>query len=264
MRQILVLIFSLIILSTVFATNAKVTITTADADLYLDYSITTTEYDLNIPLIDLQELIYLGSNKDINYALNKDYITITSKFSDKTIMIKYRSLPLTKNHIYLEKTIAFNKNPFDKLDIILYHDENKLDLLIPEVVISDYKAKWSFKKNDDVIIYFRLIDKSLDGKTIFAIIFAFIIIIFLIATIMLKKIKNRRIDKKTLETKYLTDFENNIIELLKKQDGLMQQTISEQLDIEKSHLSKLISKLERKNLIERKQIGKIKKVFLKD
>jgi uncharacterized membrane protein len=179
-------------------------------------------------------------------------------------MIKYRSLPLTKNHIYLEKTIAFNKNPFDKLDIILYHDENKLDLLIPEVVISDYKAKWSFKKNDDVIIYFRLIDKSLDGKTIFAIIFAFIIIIFLIATIMLKKIKNRRIDKKTLETKYLTDFENNIIELLKKQDGLMQQTISEQLDIEKSHLSKLISKLERKNLIERKQIGKIKKVFLKD
>ena len=63
--------------------------------------------------------------------------------------------------------------------------------------------------------------------------------------------------------KYLTENEQDIIRVISKQEGIMQQEILDNLPIfTKSTLSKIISKLEGKKIIERVRVGKVNKLFI--
>ncbi|MFT4244654.1 MAG: helix-turn-helix transcriptional regulator [Candidatus Woesearchaeota archaeon] len=63
--------------------------------------------------------------------------------------------------------------------------------------------------------------------------------------------------------KYLTENEQDVVRVISKQEGIMQQEILDNLPIfTKSTLSKIISKLERKKIIERVRVGKVNKLFI--
>lgn len=63
--------------------------------------------------------------------------------------------------------------------------------------------------------------------------------------------------------KYFTENEQDVIRVIKKQEGIMQQEILDNLPIfTKSTLSKIITKLEGKKIIERVRVGKVNKLFL--
>ncbi|MCH8520117.1 MAG: hypothetical protein LAT82_05170 [Nanoarchaeota archaeon] len=63
--------------------------------------------------------------------------------------------------------------------------------------------------------------------------------------------------------KYFTENEQDVIRVINKQEGIMQQEILDNLPIfTKSTLSKIITKLEGKKIIERVRVGKVNKLFL--
>lgn len=73
-------------------------------------------------------------------------------------------------------------------------------------------------------------------------------------------------DKERLEQyiqKYFTENEQDVIRVINNQEGIMQQEILDNLPIfTKSTLSKIITKLEGKKMIERVRVGKVNKLFL--
>lgn len=61
----------------------------------------------------------------------------------------------------------------------------------------------------------------------------------------------------------LDDYEKKAIREIKKQDGIMQNTLRIRTDMSKSKLSLVLSELERKGLIKRIPSGKTNKIHLK-
>jgi len=82
---------------------------------------------------------------------------------------------------------------------------------------------------------------------------------------ILEKQKHIQIKEEKFEIllKGLDDDEKKIIKAVREQDGITQQTLRLQIDIHKSKLSILLDRVEKKELIARKEKGKKKQVFLK-
>ena len=79
------------------------------------------------------------------------------------------------------------------------------------------------------------------------------------------KTKTRKIKekKKPIDTKGLNEKEKKAIELLKKEEGMFQKTLMEELGIGKVGMTRLLDKLEAKQIIERKRRGMNNFVVLK-
>lgn len=82
------------------------------------------------------------------------------------------------------------------------------------------------------------------------------------------KYKNEEISQMSNEIeeyiqKYLTENEQDVIRIIKKHEGIIQQEILDILPIiTKSTLSKIITKLEGRRILERVRVGKINKLYL--
>ncbi len=61
----------------------------------------------------------------------------------------------------------------------------------------------------------------------------------------------------------LSDEEQKVINAVKEQDGITQQTLRLRTDMHKSKLSIILSEMEEKGLVIRKEKGKTKQVFIK-
>ncbi|MBN2422667.1 hypothetical protein JXB41_05540 [Candidatus Woesearchaeota archaeon] len=70
-------------------------------------------------------------------------------------------------------------------------------------------------------------------------------------------------EKFNILLKGLDDYEKKVIRAIKEQDGITQQTLRLRTDLHKSKLSIVLSGLEKKGLIARKEKGKTKKIFLR-
>ncbi len=79
--------------------------------------------------------------------------------------------------------------------------------------------------------------------------------------IIVKKIKEK---KKKLDLKGLDKDEKRVINLLMKEGAMFQSTLMEKLEIRKVKTTRLLDKLEAKQLIERKRRGMNNIVILKD
>ncbi|MBD3361190.1 MarR family transcriptional regulator [Candidatus Woesearchaeota archaeon] len=70
-------------------------------------------------------------------------------------------------------------------------------------------------------------------------------------------------EKFNILLKGLTEEEKRVINAIKEQDGITQQTLRLRTDLHKSKLSIILDGLEKKGLITRQDKGKTKQVFLK-
>ena len=81
--------------------------------------------------------------------------------------------------------------------------------------------------------------------------------------IVIKKVKER-VRKKKINTSGLNKEEKEIVELLRKENGaIFQATLMERLDIGKVKITRLLDKLESKDIAERKRRGMNNIVVLK-
>jgi len=81
----------------------------------------------------------------------------------------------------------------------------------------------------------------------------------------LEKQKQEQTEEERFEIllKGLDEYEKKVINAIKEQDGITQQTLRLRTDLHKSKLSIVLDGLEKKGLIARKEKGKTKQVFLK-
>jgi len=81
----------------------------------------------------------------------------------------------------------------------------------------------------------------------------------------LEKQKHIQVEEEKFDIllKGLNEDEKTILKAIKEQDGIEQHTLGLRTDLHKSKLSIVLTDLEKKNLISRKEKGKTKQVFLK-
>ena len=78
-------------------------------------------------------------------------------------------------------------------------------------------------------------------------------------------VKTKKPQKKKIDKSKLEDKEKHVIEILEKENGaIFQKTIMEKLEIGKVGITRLLDKLESKQLIERKRRGMNNIVILKN
>ena len=66
-------------------------------------------------------------------------------------------------------------------------------------------------------------------------------------------------------SKYLTDNELEVVQVVKNNEGLIQSDILSEIDgLTKSNLSKIITKLDSKKILKRIRVGKVNKIYLGD
>lgn len=70
-------------------------------------------------------------------------------------------------------------------------------------------------------------------------------------------------EKFSILMKGLDEEEKKVLSAVKEQDGITQQTLRLRTDLHKSKLSIVLDRLEKKDLISRKEHGKTKQVFIK-
>ncbi len=85
----------------------------------------------------------------------------------------------------------------------------------------------------------------------------------IISTLERQKQKQTEEEKFEILLKGLDAYEKKVIQAIKEQDGITQQTLRLRTDLHKSKLSIVLDGLEKKGLIVRKDKGKTKQVFLK-
>jgi ribosomal protein S25 len=85
----------------------------------------------------------------------------------------------------------------------------------------------------------------------------------IISTLEKQKLVNETEEKLNILMKGLDEDEQKIIQAVKAQDGITQQTLRLRTDLHKSKLSIVLDRLEKKGLIKRVEKGKTKQVFLK-
>ncbi len=83
-----------------------------------------------------------------------------------------------------------------------------------------------------------------------------------------KQVKQEIVDEEKFEeltSKYLTDNEKEVVEVVKNNQGISQYDILNHLpSITKSNLSKIISKLHSRKILSRIKVGKVNKIYLGD
>ena len=85
----------------------------------------------------------------------------------------------------------------------------------------------------------------------------------IISTLEKQKQEQTEEERFDILLKGLDPFEKKVIQAIKEQDGITQQTLRLRTDLHKSKLSIVLDGLEKKGLIVRKDKGKTKQVFFK-
>lgn len=246
----LFLIFFILNSPIIFADN-EIFIDIHNYTPYIDYTI---YYDSNFEMYlpDFKELIYIKGLPDLNYKIIASKLYI---YSNKgTLILKYKGTKFLEASNTLEKTLDFDILNNTKIQI----KSDKEILKINSGYSLDNK-KYIYSTNKDFILYivYENKEKYFNIFLGFVILLVFIIIV-LSAYFYYKKYQIKK--NNTLD--FLDNTQKNILKLIKNKT-LTQQEIANSLNIKKSHLSKILNKLERQNLIERKKVGKINKIILK-
>jgi predicted XRE-type DNA-binding protein len=244
-------IFLVLTLPLIFSNN-EISIDIHNYTPYIDYTI---YYDSNFEMYlpNFEELIYIKGLPDLNYQIIDSKLYV---YSNKgTLILKYKGSKFLETKNTLEKTLDFDI--LNKTQISVRSDIKILKLNSGYFLNKD---KYIYNTTEDFILYIVYENKDKYFNLIFGfIITILLIIIFLSAYFYYKKNQNK--SKNNLN--FLDNTQKSILNLIKNKN-LTQQEIANVLNIKKSHLSKILNKLERQDLIERKKVGKVNKIVLKN
>lgn len=246
----LFLMFFIFSLPTIFSDN-EIFVDIHNYTPYIDYTI---YYDSNFEMYlpDFKELVYIKGLPDLNYKLIDSKLHI---YSNKgTLILKYKGSKFLENANTLEKTLDFDILNSTKIQI---KSDNKIFKINSEYYLD--KEKYIYNTNEDFILYIVYENK----EKYFNLISGFVILIVLILIILSTHFYYKKYQiKKNNKLNFLDNTQKNILKLIKNK-SLTQQEIANSLNIKKSHLSKILNKMERQDLIERKKVGKVNKIIFK-
>ncbi len=251
-KKILLFCFAfLLILSPIFA-KAEINIDILENTPYIDYTLPfTSSFSIDLP--DFGNLIYLKVlPSDINYIFNNGKLTINSA-TPGTLVLKYEGTDFLDNHSFYDKTLDFNI--FQETTINIQCDKNISKINTLEINNTNY----SIKTSEPTTLHILIEKDPFRWQNILIISLCLAFVIIIMVPILLKKFPKEK--KKKL---YLDATQQKVYDTVKKQKEMTQQSIANQLNLNKSHLSKILNKMERNDLIERKKVGKVNKIILTD
>lgn len=223
-----------------------------DSTPYFDYLVQFDKgFSLELP--DFESSIYVKViPTDINFKLENTKIEV---LGDKkgTLILKYKGTDLLEGKTSFEKTLDFEL--LGSSDIALTSD-TKILKTTPEPDSTNGTYYWKTDK-DKFLLYLVLEKKQSFAMAIVIIVISLAIISFL-AHILYKR-KTQTPSKQNL---LLDETQNKVLDIVKKRQVVNQQDLGKELGLQKSHLTKVLHKMERKDLIERKKVGKINKIVL--
>ncbi|PIU22594.1 MAG: hypothetical protein COT14_00355 [Candidatus Diapherotrites archaeon CG08_land_8_20_14_0_20_30_16] len=245
----LILIF---FLSNLSCQGTEINIDVVDNAPYIDF---TLKFDSNFTttLPDFESIIYIKVlPKDINYVLNSSKVVVNA--NEKGILIlKYKGTEFLEGAKTLEKTFNFDLLPPTTITL---NADKKIFELNPEYTVDENSYVWQTNEKN-FLVHIALEKEGVDFKYWIIILICIIIVLVLILPKIIKNYK--REEKQNL---YLDSTQKNILDFVKKKKSITQQEIANSLQIKKSNMSKILNKMERNSLIERKKVGKVNKVVL--
>jgi|GEM_PF-3323334 len=254
----------------IYANQTDIKVDIVDNVPYIDYTI-SFDSNFSISLPDFSDLIYVKTlPSDIKYEIKDSKLNILDNKSG-TIVLKYQGTEFLSGIKSYEKTLAFDL--IGKTNITLISDANIVQLS-PEPIIDNEYYNWNTNEKN-FILYIVLYKNPFSWRVIIIIIVCFAIILGLtLPKYIISKRKKNKGQKDIHNTKenedkddekenlFLDDQQKSILDLVKKSKAITQQAIADTLNIKKSHMSKILNKMERNNLIERKRVGKVNKIIL--
>jgi uncharacterized membrane protein len=249
--KIMLIFFAFFVLFGAIYGKSEINIDILDNRSYIDYTLPfNSGFSLELP--DFDSLIYSKIlPSDINYSINGSLLTVNSTIPG-TIILKYKGTPFLDNKSFYDKTLDFHI--LQKTEINITSDENISKINTLEINDNSY----STETNEDITLHILINKDPFRLGNIVLIIVCFVIIIFIALPIILSKLKS----KTKKEKLYLDNNQEKIYTLIQKHKGITQQQIANTLNIKKSHMSKILNKMERNNIIERKKVGKVNKIVL--
>ncbi|MFH1752075.1 MAG: MarR family transcriptional regulator [archaeon] len=218
-------------------------------------------------------------NKNIKITLNN----VLNEGESETIFIeKTFENKLTVREGFNEYVLAFtplqNIESFEhylKLpeNALLYTENDTVSLVVPSATIGVTNNKTTIEWQETLtaerpvvfIVRFRLKEEeSNDFASGALIILVSLGVGMLLGVLILKRLKHLKKKEALKISGFLNEKEKIVLQAIIKKDGLNQYELMHSLGYTKSSLSKIISKLEQKGLIERKKFGKINKLFYKE
>ena len=122
-------------------------------------------------------------------------------------------------------------------------------------ILQNLSYYWKTDKNS-FLLYIILENKQSYVTAIIIAVISIAIIAFLTSVYLRKK---KELPKTNL---ILDNTQNNILARVQRNKVVNQQDLGKEFGLQKSHLTKVLHKMERNNLIERKKVGKINKIIL--
>jgi len=253
MRKVQLFLIFLLLIGFSFATTSKINVDVIDDIPYIDYTLYANN-SFKISLPDYSSLIYIKTlPEDMNYKI-KEGILSSDYNQNSIIILKYKGSPFLENGNYKEKTLYFDL--LNETQIVL-NSEEEIIKTSPNYIFDENTYIWDINEKN-FLLY--IVKKKEQTGNIVLFIIGLIVLIGIISTMYFKKgnIKEKENNKIILD-----NTQKSIIELIKKRKNINQQTISDELNIKKSHLSKILNKMERNDLIERKKVGKVNRIVIK-
>ncbi|MFH1432240.1 MAG: MarR family transcriptional regulator [archaeon] len=217
-------------------------------------------------------------SKSDNIAVNLYFKKPLSSNSKRTLMIEIETKELvTYKGDYFEYLLVFtpkdNISDFEHLlklpqDAKLYSSESDLRIIYPEAVQD---------KNYDTLAYIWHLDLKEREPQVFlvrfrlpytdwlsmAILTAEIIMALIIVATLFLYISGNYSKQKLLDSvKLLSENEKNIVSFIIKNEGISQHKLQDELGYKKSAISKIITRLEIREIITRKKYGKTNRLYL--
>jgi len=245
------LFFAVLLLSGIVFAKSEINIDILENKAYIDYTLPfSSSFEMNLP--DFDKLIYIKFlPSDINYLLNDNKLRVNTSMPG-VLVLKYQSTSFLDNKGFYDKTLDFDISQTTTINI----NSDKNISMINTLELNN--NAYSLEVNEDTTLHI-LIDKDpFSWQNIAIIIFCFVLIIIIALSLIRNKLKNK--EKK--EELYLDDNQQKVYDLVKTKKGITQQVIADTLNIRKSHMSKILNKMERNSLIERKKVGKVNKIIL--
>ncbi len=248
----LFLIFSLFLGSIWGLQTTEIHLDVLDSTPYFDYLVQFDKgFSLNLP--DFESPIYVKIiPTDINFQLSEGKIEVLGN-QPGTLILKYKGLDFLEGKTSYEKTLDFRLLGSSK--ITLTSDTNILKTN-PEPDSTNNAYYWKTDK-ESLLLYVVLKKTQSITVAVIVIVVSIAIIVFLLFTYFRRK--KTQTPKQNL---FLDNTQNNILARVRRNKVVNQQDLGKEFGLQKSNLTKVLHKMERNNLIERKKVGKINKIIL--
>ncbi len=228
-----------------------------DGDVSTVYVLKTNESIVQIPMIDGEVDYAISDQGDIEYEV-QDGMLILHGNNQSFYIIKLTRPSLNKGNV---REFTFYNPGFDITEFKVYLPDNStLINAYPETYSSVNPIRWHENSSIYAVKYSVNTHDEYDFQLIMFALIIFLAVIYFIH----RRYVHFRIAKEIFEKQIagLSEYEKDVLRAIFETPGIRQRDVAVKLNLNKSHLSKLLGRMEARYLVRRERYGRVIKLYL--